>query len=214
MPLGPVKPVLNPTFERPVFERWIRYCFLVTTLSLAGTALNASSPLLSLSASLSAKKKIDRINSGHLHSGEKIVLSETEVNSFLKYNYSKRMPEGVHSVRVKFQESSVVVNALVDFSRSQDLDKLPGFTLWKFLFDGEREITANCGYRSADGYGSLYLKSVEIDGKTIPQLIIDWLITSYVNPQIPNFTLGKKVDFPENIRHIHTEIGRAIVVAY
>ena len=106
------------------------------------------------------------------------------------------------------------MRVLVDLSRAQRQNGTPGGILWRFLFSGEREVTANCRYRSADGYGRLDLDSVEIDGTTVPRFIVDWLIASYVNPQMPDFEVGKTVALPKKVREIRTEPGRVVVVAY
>ena len=190
-----------------------RYFCLATGSLLLAAALSASA-LLSPTASLSAKRKIDRINSGSLRNGETVVLSENEINSFFKYDHSGEMADGVRDVKVKLREGGAVVRVLVDLSHAQSQNGAPGGILWRFLFSGEREVTANCRYRSADGYGRLDLDSVEIDGTTVPRFIVDWLIASYVNPQTPDFEVGETVALPKKVRQIRTEPGRVVVVAY
>ncbi len=194
--------------------RGTRYFRLATGSLLLAAALSASSALLSPAASSSAKRKIDRINSGSLRSGETVVLSENEINSFFKYDHAGEMADGVREVKVKLQEGGALVRVLVDLSQAQGQNGAPGGILWRFLFSGEREVTANCRYRSADGYGRLDLDSVEIDGTTVPQFVVDWLIASYVNPQTPDFEVGKTVALPKKVRQIRTEPGRVIVGAF
>ena len=191
-----------------------RYCCLATGSLLMAAVLSASSALLSPAASSSAKRKIDRINSGSLSSGETVVLSENEINSFFKYDHAGEMADGVREVKVKLREGGAVVRVLVNLSRAQGQNGGPGGILWRFLFSGEREVTADCRYRSADGYGQLDLDSVEIDGTTVPQFVVDWLIASYVNPQTPDFEVGKTVALPKKVRQIRTEPGRVVVAAY
>ena len=168
-----------------------RYFCSATGSLLLAAALSASSALLSPAASSSAKRKIDRINSGGLRNGETVTLSENEINSFFKYDHAGKMADGVREVKVKLQEGGAVVRVLVDLSRSQGQNGAPGGILWLFLFSGEREVTADCRYRSAEGYGRLDLDSVEIDGTMVPQFVVDWLIASYVNPQTPDFEVGR-----------------------
>ena len=191
-----------------------RYVRLAIGSLLLAATLSASSSLLSPTASLSAKKKIDRINSGSLRNGETVVLSENEINSFFKYDHSGEMPEGVREVNVEFREGGAVVRVFVDLSRAQDQQGAPGGIVWRFLLRGERKVVAHCRYRSADGYGRLDVDSVEIDGRTVPRFIVDWLIASYVNPQMPDFEVGKAVGLPKKVQEIRVQPTRLVVVAY
>ena len=107
-----------------------------------------------------------------------------------------------------------MVRVLVDLSRAQDQQGAPGGIVWRFLLHGERKVVARCRYRSADGYGRLDVDSVEIDGRTVPRFIVDWLIASYVNPQIPDFEVGKTVGLPKKVQEIRVQPARVVVVAY
>ncbi len=191
-----------------------RYFYLAAGSLLLAAVLSASSLLLSPAAGLSAKKKIDGINSGSLRNGETVILSENEINSFFKYDPSGEMPDGVHEVNVHLGEGGAVVRVLVDLSRAQDQQGAPGGIVWSFLFRGEREVMANCRYRSANGYGRLDVDSVAIDGGKVPRFIVDWLIASYVNPKMPDFEVGRTVALPKKVREIRIEPGRLVVAAY
>ena len=206
--------ILDCALEGAGSVKGTRYFRLATGSLLLAAALSASSSLLSPTASLSAKKKIDRINSGSLRNGETVILSENEINSFFKYDHSGEMPEGVREVKVDLGEGGAVVRVFVDLSRAQDQQGAPGGIVWRFLLRGERKVVAHCRYRSADGYGRLDVDSVEIDGRTVPRFIVDWLIASYVNPQIPDFEVGKTVGLPKKVQEIRVQPARVVVVAY
>ena len=206
--------ILDCALEGAGSVKGTSYFRLATGSLLLAAALSASSALLSPAAGLSAKKKIDRINSGSLRNGETVVLSENEINSFFKYDHSGDMPEGVREVNVEFREGGAFVRVVVDLSRAQDQQGAPGGIVWRFLLRGERKVVAHCRYRSADGYGRLDVDSVEIDDRTVPRFIVDWLIASYVNPQIPDFEVGKTVGLPKKVQEIRVQPARLVVVAY
>ena len=205
--------ILDCALEGAGSVKGTSYFRLATGSLLLAAALSASSALLSPAAGLSAKKKIDRINSGRLRNGETVILSENEINSFFKYDHAGDMP-GVREVKVDLGEGGAVVRVLVDLSRAQDQQGAPGGIVWRFLLRGERKVVAHCRYRSADGYGRLDVDSVEIDGRTVPRFIVDWLIASYVNPQIPDFEVGKTVGLPKKVQEIRVQPARVVVVAY
>ena len=209
-----VKVILGCVFEGAGSVKGTLYICLATASLLLAAALSASSSLLSPAAGLSAKKKIDRINSGSLRNGETVILSENEINSFFKYDHAGDIPDGVREVNVELREGGAVLRALVDLSRAQGQNRAPGGIVWRFLLRGERKVVAHCRYRSANGYGRLDVDSVEIDGRTVPRFIVDWLIASYVNPQMPDFEVGKKVALPKKVSRIRPEPGRVVVAAY
>ena len=105
--------ILGCAFEGAGSVKGTLYICLATGSLLLAAALSASSPLLSPAAGLSAKRKIDRINSGRLRNGETVILSENEINSFFKYDHSGDMPDGVREVNVELREGGAVVRVLV-----------------------------------------------------------------------------------------------------
>ena len=54
---------------------------------------------VSLEESRSASLKLDRISLGEMIPGERITLTQSDVNSFLQYDYAGVIPEGIRNLR-------------------------------------------------------------------------------------------------------------------
>ena len=144
----------------------------VIGITLAGVAAS-SPPALSREKSQAAAAKLERISSESMESGETIVLTEDEINSFLRYDYPE-MPEGVRDLQIRLLKDTGVAHGFIDLSKLQSGESSFA-TFWLAAFRGERELKATCRYTSADGQAVVALESAELDGRNIPKPILDWL---------------------------------------
>ncbi len=179
---------------------------------VAGAGLLAAA--VSPEAGLTARAKLVRITSEKLSAGESVILTEDEINSLLRYDSELDIPEGVRDVEVSLNNNRGEVRARVDMSKMQlPGGRDPGF-LVLMLLSGEREVRATCHYTSSQGEGRIDVESVEVDGTRISGSILDWLISSYVVPRVPEFEPGKPMPLPHNLRQIRLEPGRAVLTSY
>jgi hypothetical protein len=81
------------------------------------------------------------------------------------------------------------------------------------LFEGEQPIRARCHYVSSSGNGTVNVEWVEVNGMQLPRFVLDWLISSLVQPNMPEFQLGKPSPLPANLKQIRLEPGRAVITA-
>ena len=161
-----------------------------------------------------ARAKLVRVTSEKLGSGESVILTEDEINSLLRYDSELDVPEGVRDLKVSLANNRGELRARVDISKMRSPGGGdPGY-LVRLLLSGERELRATCHYTSAQGEGRIDVESVEIDGARISGSILDWLISSYVVPRVPEFEPGRSIPLPHNLRQIRLEPGRAVLTSY
>ena len=161
-----------------------------------------------------ARAKLVRVTSEKLGSGESVILTEDEINSLLRYDSELDVPEGVRDLKVSLTNNRGELRARVDISKMRSPGGGdPGF-LVRLLLSGEREVRAICHYTSSQGEGRIDVESVEIDGARISGSILDWLISSYVVPRVPEFEPGKPMPLRHNLRQIRLEPGRAVLTSY
>ncbi len=190
----------------------IRYLWMAAIgIALAGLA--ASSPSgLSREKSQSAAAKLQRISSEGMESGETIVLTEDEINSFLLYDYPE-MPEGVRDLQIQFQKDTGIAHAFVDLSKLRSATDSSFSTFWLAAFRGERELTAKCRYTSSAGQAVVELESAELDGTNIPKPILDWLVSTVLAEHIEGVELGRLTPLPHKLRQIRVEPGQAVIIS-
>ena len=186
-----------------------RIIALAATLLLSITAaLWAVSP----EESRSAAQKLDRISLGEMAPGERITLTQGEINSFLAYDYAGLIPEGIRNLRVEFESNTGVVSGRADFSRLGEAQD-PATRLLLTMLRGEREFVARVRYSAADGQARADVESFQVDGRELKGPILDWIVQNYVATDLEGFALGEPIPLGHNLNEIRLQAGQAIVVA-
>ncbi len=184
------------------------------TIGLSLTVLAAASLLnaMSLEESKTATAKLERVTEGELEPSETVELTEAEINSFLHYEYAREMPDGVRGLRVRFEPDIGVVNAMVDFQKlaSNSSDGPGRFLLW--MLSGEREVVARTRYVSSNGEARVDIESFKVNGREMKGPLLDWLVNTYVAPNMDGFELGEPVQLGHNLDQVRLERAKAVFV--
>lgn len=162
--------------------------------------------------SRSAADKLDRISLGEMAPGERMVLTQSEINSFLAYDYAGLIPEGIRDLRVEFESNTGIVSGRADFSRLSEAQD-PATRMLLMMLRGEREFVARVRYVAVAGQARADVDSFQIDGRELKGPILDWVVENYVATDIEGFALGQPTALGHNLDQIRLETGQAIVVA-
>ena len=167
---------------------------------------------MSLEESDAATAKLERVTEGELGPGETVDLTDGEINSYLHYEYAALMPDGIRGLRVRFEPDIGVVNAFVDFQKlSSESSGGPGrFLLW--MLRGEREVVARTRYVSDNGEARVDIESFKVNGREMKGPLLDWLVNTYVSPNMDGFELGEPVKLGHNLEQVRLERGKAVFV--
>ena len=187
----------------------------VTTVLFLGGLLLAcvghAAPRLSPELGQGAREKIERIDQRRTEPGEVIVFTEDELNSLLQYEYAAEMPEGLRDVTVRLASERGTIRALLDIGKLQEASGGSFGGLWAMLFQGEKELVAQCRASSETSPAYVEVESVQFDGMTLPAPLLKWLISATVTDTAPD--AGNRVALPDSLRVLRVESGRAVVVA-
>lgn len=190
----------------------------LTILALAVSPL-AVVPLATAAApasrqeGMAAYEKLIRVVTAKMESAETLAFSEAEVNALIEHDPGRQVPDGVRDLRTRILDGAAVAEGYFDLVKLGRRGGASPGLLWSFLLRGERHIEAKCRFTSANGFGTVEVESVRIDGLTISGSMLDWLVANYVNPRLPDFQLGKPFALPHGLREIRLEPQRAVVVA-
>jgi hypothetical protein len=179
------------------------------SLAFLGLLLAGESP----EASRSAAQKLERITAEMLKPGETVELSQTELNSFIKYDYAKEIPEGVRDLEVTLTKDYGVAEAYVDFEKLSAVKNNALAALGAKLFNGERKMRARCRFVSAEGQGKVEVEKVELDGQPLPDFLVEFLIASTVQQHLADFEPGEPFPLENNLRQIRLEPANVVVIS-
>ena len=191
-----------------------RYWLAVIVLVLVAGIARSSPPPISPENSRIAVTKLKRILSRSMDPKEKIILAEDEINSYLQYDYTSKMPAGVRDVRIRLFKDRGVVHAYIDLEKLQSSSKGSFTALWWAIFRGERQFEANCYYTSADGQATVEVESAQLDGASVPKPILNWLVSWAIAKYFSGMELGKPSPLPNNLKQIRIEPGQAVFTSY
>lgn len=193
----------------PAMPRALQIAAVLAVLTFTGSSFAAISPELGSEAA----KKLSAIDEGTLPSGQRVELSNDEINSFLFYEFRDQRPEGLKSLEVRMLEGVAVAKARVDLlAMQQGQGQRPNFLI-RALLSGERTLLARVSYEGSRGMAVADLVSLDVDGVTMEGSILRWLVDNVIQPNMGEFRFGEPSPLPENIDSVDLEPGRAIITA-
>ena len=183
---------------------------------LAATVLAAEPVSRREAARLQAK--IDRITKGSPASGKapaKTAITETEVNSYLRYELADRIPSGVTDPWVSILENGRLSGrATVDLARVGQSRKSGGM-LDPFTFlTGSLPLAVNGVLRTKNGVGTFAVESASISSVPVPVWMLQEIVSYYSKSESApsGVAIDKPFALPNGIREIQTARGTATVI--
>ena len=186
---------------------------LLTVLSgfyhfLAAAASSNDPPSgLSWEASQAAAGKLHQVREGSLSgtTSRQVRITEAEANSYLHYQIAPKYPAGLSNVRLQFQPDRLQGSADVDFNQLGKTLRRPPNPFLDYLFQGVRVLEVEGDFSSSDGIGQFHLKTVSLDGVTLPPVVVDFLIESYLKARFPNAAIDQPFPLPYSLEKVTVE---------
>jgi hypothetical protein len=147
--------------------------------------------------------------------GRQTVLTEGEVNSYLRFRAGDQLPVGVTDPSVGIQsQGRLNGRAVVDLDAVRRKKGTGGWFDPTSYLTGRLPVTAAGILKTHDGKGRFELTSAEVSGIPIPKTFLQELVSYYTrtdeNPG--GINIDQVFDLPVEIRRIDVEEGRAVVV--
>ena len=195
----------------------IRACSYALLAGLLAAAVFAAEPVSRRDAAR-LQAKIDRITKGTPVRGKapaKTPISETEVNSYLRYELADRIPAGVTDPWVSILENGRLSGrATVDLARVGQSRKSSGrLDPFNFL-TGSMPLAVNGILRTKNGVGTFAVESASISSVPVPVWMLQEIVSYYSKSEsAPNgVAIDKPFALPNGIREIQTARGQATVI--
>jgi len=184
---------------------------------LLATTLLAAEPVSRRDAAR-LQAKIDRITKGSSTRGKTpstTAITEGEVNSYLRFELSDRIPAGVTEPWVSILENGRLSGrATVDLARVGQSRKSSGrLDPFNFL-TGSVPLTVDGVLKTKNGVGTFAVESASISSLPVPAWMLQEIVSYYSKSEsAPNgVALEKPFVLPNGIREIQTARGQATVV--
>jgi hypothetical protein len=172
----------------------------------------AAEAALSPEAAASATEKLRQIQDGSLaQNSAPIRMSEAEANSYLLYELGPKYPAGLNSVEMRFTPGRLAGTAQVDFDKAKAASRHRDNPLMDFLFWGTHTLGVEGGFSAISGVGHFDLEKVSLDGVTLPQPMVDYLIERFLKDRLPDLALDRPFPLPYSIDRVQVERGSILV---
>src|SRR5437867_9023692 len=148
--------------------------------------------------------------------GQRTMVTESEVNSYLTYGLGNDLRTGVVQPSVSaLGTGRVSGRAVVDLDAVRKAGGSSGglFDLRSYL-TGQVPVTATGVLRTSNGHARLELQSASVAGVPVPKLLLQEIVAYYSkSPSKPGgISLDDEFELPARIREIQVDRGQAIVV--
>jgi hypothetical protein len=184
---------------------------------LLATTLFAAEPVSRKDAAR-LQAKIDRIMKpigARRPSPTTTPITESEVNSYLRYELGDQIPAGVSDPWVSILENGRLSGrATVDLARVAQSRKSGGMLDPFQLLTGSMPLAVNGVLRTKNGVGTFVVESASISSVPVPVWMVQEIVSYYSKSETAptGVAIDKPFALPNGIREIHTARGQATVV--
>ena len=148
---------------------------------------------------ISAKQKIDQIETDRLRPGARVAFTYPELDAWV----AREAPDGVRNPHIQVTARGVATgSALVDFAKVRRAQGQPPGWLMSKLLEGERLVRVTARIRSSGGAATVDPERVEISGIVIDGRTLDFLIQNILLPLYPNAAVGRPFELGHRIERL------------
>lgn len=143
-----------------------------------------------------------------------IVITDNELNSFIKYDPPPNLPPSVKDVDIHFMPDGIHGAANVNFDNlkpTQQVGNQLGAMLLSSIFKGTQRVTAVGVLTSKDGTGTLTIKDVHIGSTVLSDWLVNLVLQTYVESEY-KIDLSKPFLLPNHVTRVEFAPGKAIFV--
>lgn len=137
--------------------------------------------------------------------------SDEEVNSYLAQDLSSEYHPSLKSIETAFEKDRIQVVAAIDFDRLGTTPTRLFSKIANLLFSGTHTITARGKLQSGKGEAYFDLEKALFDDKTLPNFLVEEILTAVGKKQDPPFDPMQPEEMPYKIDKVDVHPGYIIV---
>ena len=188
---------------RPLFLLAVSLSVLLT-ISLDARQSSEPPANLNLEAANSLFDKIVAIRDAEnsstrsLDEAATILVTETEMESFVFFSMGDEIPARVDSIDVTVEAGTIAAATELTF----DSEASSGNPIVDLLLQSPHSLFVKGALEGHDGEGTFRLQQVRVDGFPVPVVVVEILVDRYVNPRFPEVDLDEGFLIPWGIEEI------------
>jgi hypothetical protein len=195
-------------------KRHLWVCSLFLALATAALAQNAGSETSRMQAAAAdaMQRKIDFIKANA--EGKRIdprptTFTQNEINAYFAERRVPKMPDGVKSARFVLTPGTVTAYARIDFDEITKNARSRNPLL--SIFSGEHDVEVVADASGKNGMTQVVVRSVVLDGLSIPKMALEMFIERWVNPKYPNIKLDGEYKLPTRLDTVSVQERLGVV---
>lgn len=132
-----------------------------------------------------------------------VSVSESELNSYVRFALAEKVPRGLRDVRIVLREGLLEIRGLANLSEFSEIREKAGASFLAFL-GGEMPVEVVAAFRSDRGFGQFDLQSAQIGPMPLsPSLVADLVARITVDATRPNgFDMRAPFRLPYSVKRI------------
>jgi hypothetical protein len=142
---------------------------------------------------------------------QKTRFSEEEVNAYLERELSPEYHPCLRTITTAFKRDRIQVVAEIDFDRLETDSSGVFSKIANLLFSGTHTITARGKLKCGNGEGYFEIEKALFDEKTLPNFLVEEILTAVGQKQNPPFDPMKPSELPYRIDKVDVHPGYIIV---
>jgi hypothetical protein len=185
--------------------------FVIFSISALHAAQGSETSRMQTAAADSMQRKIDfiKVNADMEPPDPRpTTFSQTEINAYFEQRRLK-MPDGVKSVRFVLRPGEATAYTRVDFDEiTKNASSRHPLLM---IFSGTHDVQVVAEAAGTGGITRVNVKSVVLDGLSIPRSALEMFIEKWVNPKYPSVQLDGDYKLPARIDTVRIEDRQGVV---
>jgi hypothetical protein len=124
------------------------------------------------------------------------VMTEEEINDYFAAGMIK-LPQGVRKITFQGKSGQVTAQAQIDFDQIR-AGQRSGSPLLA-IFSGMHDVSIESDAVGAGGQGKVHVRTVAIDGITVPNIALELFVDRFLKPKYPNVGIDSVFALPDKI---------------
>lgn len=124
------------------------------------------------------------------------VMTEEEINDYFAAGNMK-LPQGVRKVTFQGRSGQVSAVTVVDFDQIRAGQHSSNPLL--AIFSGTHNVSIEADAVGSQGQGKVHVRSVAIDGTTVPNFALEIFVDRFLKPRYPNVGIDSVFSLPDRI---------------
>ena len=153
----------------------------------------------------------ERHKSGKVARGKSVLVTESELNSYLNLSLGEKMPRGFSDVAVRLETERIQATGVLDLEKVRD--KMPNLNPFSPLhwLSGRVPVLLRGRVVNDDGFASIEWEDVRVGNVPVPVSLLHQIVSSTTksDEHPAGFDIRAPFPLPYSVRQVRVQPGRA-----